>query len=127
MKTFLLTIVLLFLIIVSAFTGAHFKSDMLGVGLAFISIFLVFKVYDAYNPAPRNLSKDEIKSFFQSKIFWAAFLNLVIVMLQGLFKFTVGEGAAEMILSLDWSMLPQALISVVIIVLRKTDLLKFLN
>lgn len=124
MKTFVLTVVLMALIIGASFLGAWIGNDVATPVICFVLIFAAFKVHDGLYPQPSNLTKDEVKSFFTSKIFWAAFLNLIFVVLNGLVGWVASPDTAEMILALDWTQVPQALLSVVIIVLRKTDILK---
>jgi hypothetical protein len=111
-----------------AFLG-YYLGDLLGgiyiaFPFSFIGIWVTFKIYDGMYPQPANLSAGEIKAFFFSKIFWAAFLNFLFIMLRGLFHVEITPEVGKEIINLDWTNIGQAALSVLIIVLRKTDIIK---
>lgn len=98
------------------------------VPIAFVLITkLSFNLVDFLFPPTNNLSTEQVKSFLKSKIFWLAVLNLVAVLLKGLFEIEFDIETQEEILNLDWSNILQAIISIFIIAIRKFDLLKFLD
>lgn len=124
-------LLLFFFLLVSALAGTFattFLNPYIGFVVLFVCMGASLKIYDGatMNDRPRNLNASDIKPFFMSKIFWAALLNLMIVISQGLLNFTLDPATQEQILNLDWSLIPQALISVVIILIRKTDIIKHL-
>jgi uncharacterized membrane protein len=124
-------LLLFFLLLLSALAGTFattYLNPYVGFVILFICMGASLKVYDGatMNDRPRNLNAEDIKPFFMSKIFWAALLNLILVISQGLLNFSVDEATQEQILNLDWSLIPQALLSVVIILIRKTDVIKYL-
>ena len=124
MKTFLF-ILLFITVAISAYLG-NVISPWIVAPVLFIGTWLSFKIYDSQNPAPRNLTASEIKSFFMSKVFWAAFISLVLTVMKGLFKFEIPQDAVDSILVLDWSNILQAALATVIILLRKVDVFKYL-
>lgn len=85
---------------------------------------VAYQLIDRYFPSPHELTLDEVKSFLTSKVFWLAFLNLLIVSVSGLFGVEFDPEVGSEIVSLDWGNIGQALISVVLLVLRKTDIFK---
>lgn len=99
--------------------------------LAFSAAFLVLtvvsmQIYDRVFPKPKNLTSGEVKTFFESKIFWLAVINLIAVVANGLFKLNIDPDTQASIVSLDWSNIGKAVISLLLIVIRKVDILKML-
>ena len=76
---------------------------------------------------PANLSTADLKSLLQSKIFWIALLNLVAVMLKGLFNISIDDTTQMEIINLDWSNILQGILSLALIVIRKYDILKLIK
>lgn len=60
----------------------------------------------------------DTKPLFWSKEFWVALLGFLFFVVQGLTTITVPPGTAEEIVSLDWSNVGGALLSLAIIALR---------
>lgn len=89
---------------------------------------LTFMLTDRFipDPSPKELSMEGVKQYLKSKIFWLAVLNFIIANLDGAFGIVVSEDIKLEILELDWTKIVQSLISVVIIVIRKFDVLKVL-
>ena len=124
MKGFLAAILLSFVVIASG-TLPLFLDGFLPYIIApvviLLSVFVVFRLFK--KDEPRGLTAVDKKPFWQSKIFWLAFLNLISAISMGLFDFTIDPEVQEEIVNLDWTNIIQALISVFIIVIRKYDIL----
>lgn len=102
------------------------KPFFLVIALA-LATALAFKIIDIQYPVPAALTAAEVKAFFTSKIFWGALLMFVFAVVDGLFDIGLGEDQATEIISLDWTNIAQAVISTVIIVLRKVDVFKVIK
>lgn len=96
----------------------------LNIVIAFLAVWAAFKLIDVIWPEPLKLTGAEIKAFFMSKIFWSAFLIFIIAIINGLFNLEFTQDDVGQIVNLDWGNIVQAIIAVVIIVLRKVDLFK---
>ena len=106
---------------------------LLGPGiicLILLALAALFVTQLGYNvagnlyPKPAELRVGDVKKIFTSKIFWLALVNFLIVSYAGIFDVTVEPGVAEEIVNLNWKELGQALISLALIVIRKTDKLE---
>jgi len=86
----------------------------------------IFALYDSANPKPSNLSMDEVKTFFSSKIFWLSLFTFVATTAKGLFGIDIDLDTQNEVLNLDWTNVIPALGSVLIIAVRKFDILKLL-
>jgi len=117
-------IVLVLNYFIQSFDLAFWPEAILTLMAVFAASAGVFKGFQ--DPVPAALSTSEIKVFFKSKIFWIALLNLVSVCLKGIFNIDLDVETQTEILSLDWTNLIQALLSVALIVIRKFDVLKYL-
>lgn len=91
-----------------------------------VGTHFIFSVYDSFNPRPSNLGLDDVKAWFTSKIFWTGFVSFLALNLNGLLGIDVDGETQNEILSIDWSKIVPALGSVLIIALRKFDILKLL-
>ena len=90
---------------------------------------LLFNLIDGLvkNPnEPQNLTAGDVKSFFASKTFWLAALMFISSILNGLFGVEIDEETQTEIVNLDWSNILQAFASVLILAIRKYDILKWI-
>ena len=100
----------------------------IGVGLigSLVLTKLVFVIVDEIYPPNQVLVKDA-KSFFNSKIFWLALLNFLSAVVEGLFSLVIDADTLTEVVNLDWTNIIRALGSVVVIVIRKYDILRYLK
>lgn len=88
---------------------------------------LTFTVTDMIWPKSAALHAVDVKTFLSSKIFWLAVLNLLAVTTKGLFNIDVDPDTQFEIVNLDWTNILQAVVSILLIAIRKFDLLKLLK
>lgn len=100
---------------------ANFAFALIG---SFFASRLAEIVIDKALPEPENLTAEDLKELFTSKVFWLAIMNLVAVILGGLFNFDLDPETQLEIINLDWSRIGQALVSLLLIALRKTTIFK---
>ena len=97
---------------------------MVGV-IMYGSIVVIFDMFKSNTPAALN--GQEVKAFFQSRIFWLAFATFIASIARGLFGVDLTAEDINTLISLDWSNIITALASAGILVLRRfnpTTLLK---
>lgn len=132
-KTFALTLALILFNGIMYFFFVKFQSlvDMpfviqfivAGLG-AFFASKLAEVVIDKALPEPQNFTTEDLKDLINSKVFWLAILNLVTVIIGGLFNIEIDQQTQIEIVNLDWSNIGQALVSLVLIALRKVEIFK---
>lgn len=107
-----------------------FVNGAITLGITALGIYTAIAINDMLLPkpdAPANLSMLEVKSILQSKIFWLAVLNLIAVMIKGLFNITIDTATQTEIVNLDWSNILQGVFSLLLIVIRKYDVLSLIK
>lgn len=123
------------LLMVSYFAASFGLAQVLEPGsfsyagvLTAVLVVLTHVIFSAFAPVgrPANLSSTEVKKFFQSKIFWLALISFVSVVAKGLFQVEIDIETQTEIVNLDWGNILQAIISVLLIAIRKYDLLKYI-
>jgi len=132
MKKYFIPFILLSVCIVAlsyAVQNMTFWPRLIVTGLAGVALtYGVFALSKTFQPPlPRNLSLGDVKSYFQSKIFWLAFANLVSAMMDGLFDIQMTQGDLEAIVNLDWTNILRAGGSVLAMVIRRFDPMKLLK
>lgn len=86
----------------------------------------IFTLVDNLLPPPEALTGAEVKAFFTSKTFWLSLVSFISVAIQGLWAVEIDPATQIEIVELDWTNVLQAVVSVIIIAIRKFDILKLI-
>jgi hypothetical protein len=123
---------------IGLFFGINAGIDVLPVSgipaylIALVTLFagaaVLFRAVDYIikDNKPAELNGEEVKAFFTSKIFWLAALLFASQVIEGVFGIAIDEETRNTIVELDWNNVGAAAISIVIMAIRKYDILKLL-